>query len=210
MTGRKLAGDCGIGRPGGRGALRCGGWRSGTFSWRNGLRWSARHWRTSRARWWMRACSNRRRRSPRDRAGRIGSRRHDGGPRWGRREPRVIAGGADHGKRVLRAGGLAGAGCHRDGAAARLSRTTGAAVCERFVPAIGLSADGQTGAPALRFAGAAGNRSRARGTPARTIRLGAGGGGRVPDELATVDGIAETTATRIRWAVEEAPGSYEA
>jgi len=31
-----------------------------------------------------------------------------------------------------------------------------------------------------------------------------------PDELATVDGIAETTATRIRWAVEEAPGSYEA
>jgi ERCC4-type nuclease len=29
-----------------------------------------------------------------------------------------------------------------------------------------------------------------------------------PDELATVDGIAETTAARIRWAVEESPGPY--
>jgi ERCC4-type nuclease len=29
------------------------------------------------------------------------------------------------------------------------------------------------------------------------------------DELAEVDGFGETTATRIRWAVEEAPGSYE-
>jgi ERCC4-type nuclease len=28
------------------------------------------------------------------------------------------------------------------------------------------------------------------------------------DELATVDGIAETTAARIRWAVEESPGPY--